>query len=160
MEISQCLISYLIDIALVTAVDITARAVNTEGAGKDVAQSQEAAVAVVLADNLLVAGAARGAGRTSHGEGGEAESSEDGLDEHVCSVCFWSEVVDTKFYVTVGTHRVYKYIWTIQKIVQEFVETHSKATVSPSYIRFLIAWPKSRFPASKLPTSCKFQPCS
>lgn len=86
-EISQSLISYLINSTLVTAVDITARAVNTEGAGEDVTQSQEA-VAVVLADNLLVAGATRGGGRASHGEGGEAESSEDGLDEHVCDGCF------------------------------------------------------------------------
>lgn len=82
------MISYLINSALVTAVDIAARAVNTKGAGEDVAQSQEAAVAVVLADNLLVAGAGRGAGRASHGEGGEAESSEDGLDEHVRGGCF------------------------------------------------------------------------
>lgn len=81
---SAWLVTYIFNGTLVTAVDIAARAVNSEGTGEDVAQGQEA-TAVVLADNLLLAGADLGGG-AGHGEGSKAESSEDGLDEHVCGI--------------------------------------------------------------------------
>jgi hypothetical protein len=77
--------TYILDSTLLTAVDVTARAVNTEGTGEDVAQGQDTTVAVVLANNLLVAGAL-GATRAGDGEGSKAEGSEDGLDEHVCGI--------------------------------------------------------------------------
>lgn len=64
------------------AVDITAGAINTEGTGGNVAECEETAVAVVLADNLLVRLAGGTALTTcggSEGSGGESEDSEDGL---------------------------------------------------------------------------------
>jgi hypothetical protein len=78
-------VTYIFNGTLVTAVDVTARAVNTEGTGEDVAEGQDATVSVVLADNLLVAGAL-GSSRAGEGEGSKAESSEDGLDEHVFGI--------------------------------------------------------------------------
>ena len=70
------------NVRAVTAVDITAGAVDTEGTGGNVAEGKDTAVAVVLADDLLVrlaGGTLLATGGGSEGSDGESEGSEDEL---------------------------------------------------------------------------------
>lgn len=75
---------YIADVLVVAAVDITAGAVLAKGAGGNVAQAQEAAFALVLADDGLAALARLGlaavvGGGGSDGSGHKGESSENEL---------------------------------------------------------------------------------
>lgn len=104
------MVTYIFNSTLVTAVDVTARAVNTEGTGENVAEGQDSTVAVVLADNLLVAGALGGS-RAGDGEGSKAEGSEDGLDEHVCGI--W-EILDCDWHNRmVAALKLTCYLWIV-----------------------------------------------
>lgn len=77
------MVTYILDVLVLTAVDVTAGAAITESTVQDIAEGQEAAVAIVLADDLLVTLADLGLAVAGHDKSNEAQSSEDGLDEHV-----------------------------------------------------------------------------
>lgn len=78
--------SYVVDVVVGAAVGVTTGTVGASGTGGNVAQTQETAVAVVLADNSLVAVAGGllttttvGGGSSSEGRGHEGEGSKDEL---------------------------------------------------------------------------------